>query len=434
MKRKVLSLLICGAMMSTILTACGGNKTVEKVDDNTVSVVETENVQTTESTSNATILDEIIPGVTEGKDANYYCHDNNIVIGGNQHIEEFGGVVCYFDYGSGYREYREAYPEGEEPEIDEKVYEVRARYLFKDEKSYKKGYKDITNYCEKYNKKYKDTTKMKVEVDSDDSNYYMGSYHLNLYITIYSKDYIEKNKSRLENWLNLPDVQAIDGSEEVYEYETDAPAVTKDNSDVREYMSSEFSGRYPDIKAKLKNYGYDADNLQCRLIWSDFERNPRLIFENKDGGVNSLIFSWQDIDCVDYYEYDQAYSVNDCEYYSVEDAYDGYVNEIRIPHIYESWTFAKPALEEYLAQYYNDGDSSVYMYKIVSASTVLGEDGFTVAMYDTRYDTDGVIGIMWNWNDGTVTDARECRYMFKSSDFEYNTLQEAFDGYCREYW
>lgn len=51
MKRKVLSLLICGAMMSTILTACGGNKTVEKVDDNTVSVVETENVQTTESTS-----------------------------------------------------------------------------------------------------------------------------------------------------------------------------------------------------------------------------------------------------------------------------------------------------------------------------------------------------------------------------------------------
>ena len=50
MKRKVLSLLICGAMMSTVLTACGGNKTVEKVDDNTVSVVETENVQTAEST------------------------------------------------------------------------------------------------------------------------------------------------------------------------------------------------------------------------------------------------------------------------------------------------------------------------------------------------------------------------------------------------
>lgn len=527
-EKKLLSFTLCIAMVVCILSGCGSN-----------------------SSTNSTVLDNIIPGVTEGKDANFYCHDNNISLGGNLHIEEFGGELHYFDYGSGYREYREAYLEGEEPEIDEKVYELHAKYLFKDEKSFNKGYKAIVKYAESYNKKYKDTAKMEVSVENDDSNYYMGSYHQYLEVDVFSQKYLDEQQAEEDKEQQYKDIVAnakyydadmtpIDGdngyfcayyftedgepcigeltkglyrfflshdlvtmyrtdngakmytgnqlnedeAREMYGllknakdkdaesveaelcyryvvglhfgrdltdyYELKETTETVDTAEAKEYdypdisycyecMELNYDGMRDFITNKLSQRGYDPNNMQCRFLWSDPEAGAfRIIIANNEGNVDILNVSWQDVDCIFYwddewelYMNEVTYSTSDCWWSSLDEAYRGYLNDdkMEVPYVSDVYYLIKEDFSNKLAEMGYDCNHMKCTYVSNNADRIysvvyINKDG-------------GVSALSYNYIDGSLyTDDDKWAGIFQSKYFEYKekSMDEAFYEHLARYW
>lgn len=209
-----------------------------------------------------------------------------------------------------------------------------------------------------------------------------------------------------------------------------SPGEEIEYGDLRDYMRDHFEDFRPHIAAKIDELGYDANNLECMFIWSESNIEcPRLVFANEYVGVNVLKFSWRDYDYYDFNDQDYSciYSTNDLNYVSLDDAFEGYVNDLRIPHIYEVWSFAKPEFESKFEQLGYDVNNLKCCF--------LGEtvpDGYTMMFVNQSGYLDSII---WFWDGRPI--ANDDRYSgseYKLSDCEYNSIQEAFDGFCAEYW
>lgn len=210
----------------------------------------------------------------------------------------------------------------------------------------------------------------------------------------------------------------------------DATSSTEiDYGNLRDYMRDHFDELYPNIKAKLEALGYNEDNLECMFIWSESNiESPRLIFDN-GFGVGVLKFSWKDLEWFEYndQDYQDIYNKNDLNYSSITEAADGYVNDINIPHIYEVWSFAEPEYETELTNLGYDANNIKCRF--------LGEtvpDGYTI-MFVNQYGY--VDSLIWFWDSGKVVhDDRTSDWEYEPSDCEYNSIEEAFEAFCREYW
>ena len=307
-----------------------------------------------------------------------------------------------------------------------------------------------TDYYEEDEKYYIEATTMLVasgleKLESEDASFVDAEYDKFIVIELYQsyfklgEDFHNMNN---DGYWKAEETSAVDAEEacaETQAEETEAPvAATSEvyseysDEDLAEYMRDNFYDLYPYIEKVLNEHGYDAKSLHCRLIWGDFDfQTPKLIFENKDGGVDVLSFSWQDVDCMSYNDkmYDWVYTVDDLYCYSVDEAYEEYVDKVDFTkfNLYDRWSFAKPEFEAEFARRGYDSNNIKCRY--------LGEtmEGGSTIVFVNKYGE--VDSLIWFWEDGHfVNDDRTYAYIYQPDECYYTSIQEAFDEYVRLYW